>query len=175
MPAAPVKGLSQRGLARELGVTENAVRTALETGRITRTPDGSLDPERARREWNASTDPARSRVQPPHTAPRRGKPDRDGDGASAFQRARTHKESALARLRQLDVETRAGKLVDADQVRRRVFTMAREERDAWLNWPARIGPVLASELGVDGPDLTRALERHVRDHLTERADRRMKL
>lgn len=72
-----------------------------------------------------------------------------------------------AQREQLDLEERRGSLVSKALAIRQVFSFARRTRDAWLNWPGRIAPGLAAELGVDQHVLTAALERHVRDHLTD--------
>ena len=56
------EGVSQRQFAKMIGVSETAVRNALKAKRIEHLPDGSIDPEAARAAWEASTDPARSRV-----------------------------------------------------------------------------------------------------------------
>jgi hypothetical protein len=47
------------------------------------------------------------------------------------------------------------------------FRLARDERDAWVNWPARVAAMIAAELEVDPHQLHTVLERHVRDHLGE--------
>jgi hypothetical protein len=48
--------------------------------------------------------------------------------------------------------------------------LARHERDALLNWPARIAPILAGAVGCDQIELAVCLEKHVRQYLSERAD-----
>jgi len=68
-------------------------------------------------------------------------------------------EVRLARLK--------GELVDRAQAIGHVFRLARTERDAWLNWPARISAPLAAQLGVDPHALRVALEAAVREHLQE--------
>ena len=45
-------------------------------------------------------------------------------------------------------------------------------RDAWLAWPARIGPELAADLGLDATRVMIALEPYVRRQLQELADAR---
>jgi hypothetical protein len=45
-------------------------------------------------------------------------------------------------------------------------------RDAWLTWPARIGPQLAADLGVEPGVLIIALQDLVRAHLEELASER---
>lgn len=85
--------------------------------------------------------------------------------------ARAKLASAVIRAQRehLDLEERKGSLVSKALAVRQVFSFARRTRDAWLNWPGRIAPGLAAELGVDQHVLTAALERHVRDHLTDLA------
>lgn len=47
------------------------------------------------------------------------------------------------------------------------FEAARDIRDAWLTWPARIAPLLAAELGVDARTLNAKLVEYVNQHPTE--------
>ena len=54
-------GLSQRQYAAHRGVSHTAVAKALATGRISAEPDGSIDPAKADRQWDAATDPAKQR------------------------------------------------------------------------------------------------------------------
>ncbi|WP_128515187.1 elements of external origin [Tabrizicola thermarum] len=54
-------GVSRREYARLRGVSESAVRKAISTGRISVEPDGTIDPERADRQWDERTDPALQR------------------------------------------------------------------------------------------------------------------
>jgi hypothetical protein len=63
-----------------------------------------------------------------------------------------------------------------------VFRLAREERDAWVNWPARVAALMAAELSASCSDTTgqpitvepatmqKVLEKHVRAHLDELAE-----
>ena len=44
-------GVSRRSYAAQRGVSEAAVREAITTGRITKRPDGTIDPARADAEW----------------------------------------------------------------------------------------------------------------------------
>ena len=81
--------------------------------------------------------------------------------ATAIIRAQTEKIN-LERLR--------GKLIDKTAALRQAFSYSRKIRDAWLNWPASVGPILAAELGADPHTTTVALERLVREHLNELSD-----
>jgi hypothetical protein len=68
-----------------------------------------------------------------------------------------------------------GELVDRAKAVGQVFRLAREERDAWVNWPARVAAMIAAELGVDPHQAHTVLERHVRNHLAELAEIRPNL
>lgn len=95
-----------------------------------------------------------------------------GEGQDAITpAARAKLASAVIRAQReaMELEEKRGNLVSKALAIRQVFGFARRTRDAWLNWPGRIAPGLAAELGVDQHVLTAALERHVRDHLTDLA------
>jgi hypothetical protein len=47
---------------------------------------------------------------------------------------------------------------------------ARQERDVWLGWPARVAALMAAELGVGAHALQTVLETHVREHLGQLGD-----
>jgi hypothetical protein len=63
-----------------------------------------------------------------------------------------------------------GELVDRARATALVFRLAREERDSWLVWPARVAAMIAAELGVEAHAVQNLLEAYVRGHLTELAD-----
>jgi hypothetical protein len=73
------------------------------------------------------------------------------------------------------VQHRALELIDRARAVAQVFRLAREERDAWVNWPARVAAMIAAELEVDPHQLHSVLERHVWDHLAELAEIRPNL
>jgi len=98
------------------------------------------------------------------------------DGASSsFARARADKEASLAQLRRIEVAVKDGRLVDAATVHRKVFELARGERDALLNWPSRVVALIAAEIGADQVKLAVVLEKHVREYLAERAEPHLRL
>lgn len=68
---------------------------------------------------------------------------------------------------ELELQKARGELVDRKATERAIFGRARAERDAWLNWPLRIGAQLADQLDVDEAALLIALKRLVREHLAE--------
>jgi hypothetical protein len=87
--------------------------------------------------------------------------------AMPFAKARALKETYLARLRKLEFDEKSGALVDRALAEKLFFDTAREYRDAWQSWPARIAIMMADELKVDARALTIVLNAHVRQHLGE--------
>jgi hypothetical protein len=189
---------SNRELARQLGVSETAVRRAKTAGRIKREADGAWDLARVRAAWAGNTDPAQQRGEPGtgngsrRAARRAVKPVpeaalgavRDtlrehGEPVSAggmtFMQARTANEVLKAQERRLRLQQMKGELVDRAKAVAQVFKLARDERDAWVNWPARVAAMIAAEIEVDPHQLHTVLERYVRDHLAELAEVRPSL
>ena len=164
-------GLSIRAYARHRGVSHVAVLKAIETGRITTLPDGTLDPETADAQWAQNTlSPRQAEATEPSTQPdskakSKLKPKTRSESASAsaaepnsanvplsggtsLLQARTVNEVLKAQLNKVELAQRKKELVDRAQALGHVFKLARIERDAWLNWPARISGSLASQLGA---------------------------
>jgi hypothetical protein len=186
---------SNRALARQLGVSETAVRRAEKAGRIKREPDGAWDPAKVKAAWSDNTDQAQQRS--PRSDRRTGK-DRPlkpvpeaavgavsdtlrehgepiSAGGMTFMQARTANEVLKAQERRIRLQQMKGELVDRAKAVAQVFKLARDERDAWVNWPARVAAVIAAELEVDPHQLHTVLERYVRDHLAELAEVRPSL
>ena len=85
-------------------------------------------------------------------------------------RAEAVKENALAGIRALELQTKAGTLMETDAAERLFFEAARSERDHWMNWPARVGPELAAELDLPADRITAALVRLVHSELADRGE-----
>jgi hypothetical protein len=186
---------SNRELAPQLGVSETAVLRAEKAGRIKREPDGSWDPAKVKAAWSDNTDQAQRRLarggRPAvkrqtlkpvpeaalgavrDTLREQGEP--IAAGATTFMQARTANEVLKAQERRLRLQQMKGELVDRAKAVAQVFKLAREERDSWVNWPARVAAMIAAELEVDPHQLHTVLERHVRDHLAELAEVRPNL
>ena len=173
-------GLSIRAYARHRGVSDAAVRKAIAAGRITPEGDGTVDPERADAEWARNTEAPRTGTRtkpvrvavPPESAPvGEGQASLPSCGASLLQ-ARTVNEVVKAQTNKVRLARLKGELVDRNQAIAHVFKLSRAERDAWLNWPARISAQMAAKLGVDAHTMHVALEAAVREHLQELGDLR---
>ena len=181
-------GLSIRAYARHRGVSHVAVKKAIDTGRITPEPDGTIEPNRADRDWAQNTlsarkpigqatietllpEPARPRVrEPAEPIP----PTLSAGGTSLLQ-ARTVNEVVKAQTNKVRLARLKGDLVDRSQAIAHVFRLARTERDAWLNWPARISAQMASKLGVDAHALHVAIDNAVREHLLDLGELRSQI
>jgi hypothetical protein len=171
-------GLSIRAYARHRGVSDAAVRKAIAAGRITPEADGTLDAERIDAEWARNTEAPRNgtRAKPVRVAVPT-EPASAGDsqavlpaGGTSLLQARTVNEVVKAQTNKVRLARLKGELVDRPQAIAHVFKLARAERDAWLNWPARISAQMAAKLGVDVHTLHVALETAVREHLQELGD-----
>lgn len=77
------------------------------------------------------------------------------------------KENALALKHILDGRKKAGELIDAAVAEAVLFEEARASRDAWLNFPTRIGPLLAAQLGLEPERVVEALTDHVHQQLND--------
>lgn len=168
-------GLSIRAYARHRGVSDAAVRKAIAAGRITPEADGTLDADRVDQEWTRNSDTPRRgtrtgtvkvAISPASSSA--------GDGASALPsggtsllQARTVNEVVKAQTNKVRLARLKGELVDRSQAIAHVFRLARAERDAWLNWPARVSAQMAAALGVDAHTLHVTLENAVREQLQE--------
>ncbi len=174
-------GVSTRTYARQRGVSHVAVWKAAKAGRIPLEPDGTIDPAKADAVWDQTTDPAKSKIKPEKLKPipeaaigsvretlmEQGLP---SGGNVSFVQARTAHEIAKAHLARLKLQERKGELVDRAKASALVFRLAREERDAWANWPARTSALMAAALGVDAHTMQTLLETHVAAHLSTLAE-----
>jgi hypothetical protein len=72
------------------------------------------------------------------------------------------KDSALAGLRALEFQRKAGALIELDAVQTLFFELSRGFRDALLSWPSQVGPLIAADLDLPAGRVTELLEQHVR-------------
>lgn len=198
-------GLSIRAYARHRGVSDAAVRKAIAAGRITPEPDGSLDAQRADLDWARNTESPRIGPRPAAAArPASGSspgsflgstpwsaaastpspgpgsnPSHDAGpspaGGTSLLQARTVNEVVKAQTNKVRLARLKGELVDRSQAIAHVFKLARTERDAWLNWPARVSAQMAARLAVDAHTMHVTLEAAVREHLQELGEMRARV
>jgi len=190
-----MQGMSERGYAARVGLSRGAVQKAKEAGRLVLHADGSIDAEASDRRRAETTDPSKTRKAPApkhqkmkpvpeaavasvgETLREEGLPS-PGGGGTTFLQAKTANEVMKAQERRLRLQKLKGELVDRARAETLMFRLARDERDAWVTWPARVAALMASELTAalgDGTEVEAAvmqkvLETHVRAQLDSLAD-----
>jgi len=176
-------GISIRAYGRHRGVSDAAVRKAIAAGRITPEPDGTIDVAEADRPWAETTEAPRT--GPRARAVKVPAPAEDSavaeastplpSGGTSLLQARTVNEVVKAQTNRVRLARLKGELVDRAQAMAHVFKLARTERDAWLNWPARVSAQLAAKLEVDAHTMHISLETAVREHLQELGEMRTRI
>ena len=179
-------GLSIRTYAHHRGVTDTAVHKAIRAGRITPEADGSIDAAKADAEGTCNSALPRTGTQA--RAPRVSVPESAdtsrgaGSGATALPsggasllQARSVNEVVKAPTNKVRLARLKGELVERSQVVAHVFKLARDERDAWLNWPARVSAQMAATLAVSPHAIHLALEAAVRAQLAKLGEVRVKV
>ncbi|MCL7466064.1 hypothetical protein [Phaeovulum sp. NW3] len=199
-----MQGLSERQYAARVGLSRGAIQKAKEAGRLVLFPDGSIDAAASDQRRAEMTDPAKSRAPIKSAAPAAPKlkpvPEAAvaavGDtlreqglaapaagGGMTFLQARTANEVLKAQERRIRLQKLKGDLVDRARAETLMFRLAREERDAWVTWPARVAALMASELTagsgeggtVAAAQMQKVLETHVRAHLDSLAEIRARV
>jgi hypothetical protein len=194
-----MQGLSERQYAARVGLSRGAIQKAKEAGRLVLFVDGSIDAEASDQRRAAMTDPAKSRAAPKSSAAPKPKlkpvPEaavasvgetlrEEGlaapvsGGGTTFLQAKTANEVLKAQERRIRLSRLKGELVDRARAETLMFRLAREERDAWITWPARVAALMASELAaalgeevtVEAALMQKVLEAHVRAQLDSLAD-----
>ena len=194
-----MQGMSQRQYAAHVGLSRGAIQKARDAGRLVLYPDGSIDAAASDARRAAMTDPSKSRAAPTATAaPKtRLKPVPEAavasvgetlreeglatpvsSGGTTFLQAKTANEVLKAQERRIRLQKLKGELVDRARAETLMFRLAREERDAWITWPARAAALMAAELTaalgdgaqVEAALMQRLLETHVRAQLDSLAE-----
>jgi hypothetical protein len=112
-------------------------------------PRKTAPPEPGTPEFDAAEDIARNGA--PHT----------------LNEAKRIKENYLAKLRELEFQEKTGELVELALVERVLFKSFRQQRDAWLNWPAKVGPLIAAELDIDSDKVVAQLNEYVHKQISQ--------
>ena len=96
-------------------------------------------------------------------------------GGMTYLQARTANEVLKAQERRIRLQKLKGEVVDRDRAIALVFRLARQERDAWAGWPARVAAMMAADLGIGAHAMQTVLETRVQQHLGELAEVRPEL
>lgn len=132
--------LKQAEYARHRHCSREAVRNAVASGRITTFgPDKLIDPTLADAQWQRNTrvrvrNSAADTLSPPDTAV-----------SVSYDEARRRRELAEASIAEMRQEELRGDLIRVDVIRSHLASKISNMRDAFLQIPLRLGPVLAAE------------------------------
>ena len=72
----------------------------------------------------------------------------------------------MALQAKLQYEKDSGQLVELVVAEEVLFNAFRQQRDAWLNWPSRVAPLMAADLDVPADRMTEVLIEHVHKHIS---------
>ena len=189
-----MQGMSERQYAAHVGLSRGAIQKAKAAGRLVLHEDGSIDAAASDRLRAEATDPSKTRKAPKEpklkpvpeaavsavgdtlreqglTAPAVG-------GGTTFLQAKTANEVLKAQERRIRLQKLKGELVDRARAETVMFRLARDERDAWVTWPARVAALMASELTaalgdaceVEAALMQKVLKAHVRAQLDSLAE-----
>jgi len=76
------------------------------------------------------------------------------------------RENYMALQAKLQYEKDSSQLVELVVAEEVLFNAFRQQRDAWLNWPSRVAPIMAADLDVPADRMTEVLIEHVHKHIS---------
>lgn len=158
--------ISIREFARREGLSDTLVRRAIKRGRLKTLADGQLDAALVGAPWcerNARKSPT---PPPANTANKTVRMVLDREELP-FDQALALKENWLAAKHETDTRAKAGQLISLEIARTVLFEAARGARDSWLNWPAKVGPMIAAELNLPAEQVVEILTRYVHQQLAD--------
>jgi len=192
-----MEGLSERQYATRVGLSRGAIQKAKATGRVVLHSDGSIDAEASDALRAQATDPSKTRKAPKpklksvseaavsavgETLREQGMAAPPVGSGTTFLQAKTANEVLKAQERRLRLQKLKGELIERARALSLVFRLARQERDVWVNWPARAAALMAADLSAScsealGHEITvepaamqKVLEKHVRAQLDDLAE-----
>jgi hypothetical protein len=189
--SAPIEYVSVREFSRLDGCDDKLVRRAIKGGKLPVSADGKVNSALAgsgwrRRNRRAAEGADNPEMSAPNVRTRKIAPalievppeaaDMEPEDfiaavlAGRFKllgEAERVKENALAAKNLLAARREAGDVVDIETAEAVLFEAARSTRDAWMNFPGRIGPLLAAELGLEPDRVVEALTAHVQQQLQD--------
>ena len=177
-------GMSEREYSSHSGLSRGAIQNAKRGGRLVFYADGSINAAAsdARRAEMTNPDQQRRSLGGDVAMPTSG-----SSGTDSYLKARTALTVYQAQERQLAIQKKKGALVDRARAEALVFRLARQGRDVWVTWPARVAALMAAQIAaevektsgtpvmIEAGILQRVLETHVREQIEALADLRVSL
>jgi hypothetical protein len=179
-----MNGMSEREYSTHSGLSRGAVQNAKRGGRLVFYADGSINAAASDVRRADMTDPDQQRRSLGGDA---AVPTNRGGGTDSYLKARTALTVYQAQERQLAIQKKKGVLVDRARAEALVFRLARQERDVWVTWPARVAALMAAQVAaevekasgkpvvIEAATMQRVLDAHVRAQLEALADLRVSL
>ena len=168
-----MQGMSEREYSAHSNLSRGAIQKAKRNGRMVLYADGSINAAASDARRFGMTDPDQQRRSV-------GSSESSINGpaeSSSYLKARTALTVYQAQERQLSIQKKKGALVDRARAETMVFRLARQERDVWVTWPARVAALMAAQVSAEVEAITgtavtietatmqRVLETHVREQL----------
>ena len=177
-----MNGMSEREYSTHSGLSRGAVQNAKRGGRLVFYADGSINVAASDVRRTEMTDPDQQRRSLGGDA---DMPTGGSGGTDSYLKARTALTVYQAQERQLAIQKKKGTLVDRARAEALVFRLARQERDVWVTWPARVAALMAAQVSaevekqsgeplvIEAATIQRVLDAHVRAQLEALADLRV--
>ena len=168
-PLTNIQRLTESGLARQLGVSRQAVHELVKRGVLSKDKDGLIDFELAKHALMNRVRPSgktAASLQEPATTPTTQTPETSTEPEiTSYHVAKTLREAAEAQIARLKLAEMQSDVIQVSAVRATWATRIASARDALLQIPARIAPVLAAETNLAA--VTLLLESELRQALAE--------
>lgn len=145
MPIRAIELVSASEYARLRGCSEGAVRKAVRDRRIS-TQDGRIDPVAADAQWAKNTRPraANKATNSDSQATSESAPTRSPKASDDYWVSKSRREAAEAAMAELELAEMRGELVRVADIRSSLGRRIAGVREALLQLPARVVPVLAA-------------------------------
>jgi hypothetical protein len=178
-----MQGMSEREYSAHSNLSRGAIQKAKRNGRMVLFADGSINAAASDARRAGMTDPDQQRRSVVSSESSSSGP----AVSSSYLKARTALTVYQAQERQLSIQKKKGALVDRARAETLVFRLARQERDVWVTWPARVAALMAAQVSaevetssgtpvlIEVATMQRVLETHVREQLAALADLKVDL
>lgn len=142
------KLLTKIEYARHRGVVPSQITKAVQSGKITTVMVNGremIDPDLADRQMQENTAPWNDKKQKEDEAPNPKLP--------SYAVSRQYKEAMNAKILEIELDLKSGKVVNTTEVRNTIFNVGRTIRDSFLQLPDRLSGELTSILKKKNPEL----------------------
>ena len=147
-----MQGMNEREYSAHSKLSRGAIQKPKRNGRMVLLGDGSINTA-ASDAWRAGmTDPDKQRRS---VASNENSVSGPAESFS-YLKVRTALTVDQAQERQLSIQKKKGALVDRACAETMVFRLARQERDVWVTWPARVPALMAAQVSAEVEAITGA-------------------